>query len=142
MKRTFSYIFFLATVCFSSSVVAQLVEKDKQVASLGHGSNIVLLFQNPTTKDCTLSFANRAYKVLNDVSHITFNDKDDYLKFIQALKSVDNDHIYSGDKYMISYSKASIGSDELWIYDENKRGYFIITKKEIKKYEAAAEKLK
>lgn len=122
--------------------MSQMTRQDVTVARLGQGTYVIELLQSPDDNGVALYYQNRAYSQLTDIHHIDFKNKDSFLVFIKDLKSVDADHIYHADNYMISGQKGMFGVLYLWVYDADRSGYFWVTSKNIKKFEDAALKLK
>lgn len=131
----------LAALVIPAICHAQLTEKSKTIAELGQGGNVINLVQLPVSNQVGLFFNNRRYSHLIDIQHIMFATKEAYIEFIKAMKSVDADHVFHADEYMISGEKGSFGF-YLTVYNADRTAYFSLPAKRIRLFEEAADKIK
>lgn len=135
---------YLVPVCLFISLhlttCAQLVAKDKLIAHLGHGANVVDLFQNPDSKAISIAFRNRQYEQLIDVQRLELPGKEAFVAFVKDVRSVDLSHDFAGPSYKITAIKAMFGT-EYHVYNADAKGDFIMTSKDVQRFQEAADKL-
>jgi len=131
----------IAVIALSFTSYGQKLEADKKVAELGIDHSPIDLYQKQGQKNVNLVFLNRKYPAITDVKNIMFNSKEDFTNFIVAMKSVDLSHKYTCDNYKISAEKGVFGAMSLTISNKDSSGYFYVSTKSIKYYEAALTKL-
>lgn len=131
----------IAVIALSFTSFGQKVETDKKVAELGIDQSPIDLYQNTILKNVYLIFLNRKYAAIVDIKKLMIGSKGDFANFIVAMKSVELNHNYTGEHYIITAEKGIFGAMSLTIYNKDKTGYFYVSTKSIKYYEAALTKL-